>query len=32
MQKPIVEAPGVTSPGVKAAYDPNNPPAGSIEV
>jgi hypothetical protein len=30
-QNPIAEAPGVSLPGVKA-YDPKNPPAGSIAV
>jgi hypothetical protein len=31
MQKPIAEAPGISTPGAKP-YDPNNPPSGSIAV
>jgi hypothetical protein len=31
MQKPVAEAPGISTPGGQA-YDPNNPPAGSIAV
>src|SRR5579863_7981207 len=31
LQNPVAEAPGISTPGAKA-YDPNNPPAGSIAV
>jgi hypothetical protein len=31
MQNPVAEAPGITAPGGNA-YDPNNPPSGSIAV
>jgi hypothetical protein len=31
MQQPIAEAPGISTPGA-TAYDPKNPPAGSIAV
>jgi len=32
LQNPVAEAPGVPSMGTLAAYNPNNPPAGSIAV
>jgi hypothetical protein len=31
LQQPIAEAPGISTPGA-TAYDPKNPPAGSIAV